>query len=139
MKDSIRFVPTMIQWVGFNSTTKSVVHSSRTEGKSSYNLTKLFSLAFNIVIVNSDKPLKLIIKIGGGISLSSMLVATYFLIQWLRGEITVLGYTSLILSIWILSGIIIFMLGIIGLYVGKTFEETKGRPTYIIKEMLNDH
>jgi dolichol-phosphate mannosyltransferase len=53
------------------------------------------------------------------------------------GKVNVSGYTSLILSIWLLSGIIIFILGVTGLYVGKIFEEVKERPYFIIKEVVN--
>jgi len=60
-----------------------------------------------------------------------------FFIKWLRGEVLVIGYTSLIISIWLLSGVIISTLGIIGLYVGKIFEGVKKRPIYIINKIVN--
>jgi polyisoprenyl-phosphate glycosyltransferase len=59
------------------------------------------------------------------------------MIRALRGEIEVLGYASLIVSIWLLSGIIIMVLGIVGLYVGKSFEGIKNRPIYVISEKIN--
>jgi len=59
------------------------------------------------------------------------------LIRYLTGNIEVMGYTSLIISVWFFSGIIILILGIIGLYIGKTYEKVKGRPQYIIKNRLN--
>ena len=64
----------------------------------------------------------------------SVFIAFYYLIMWYFGQIQILGYTSLIISFWLLSGLIIATLGIVGLYVGKTFEGVKDRPIYIIKE-----
>ena len=62
----------------------------------------------------------------------------YNLVKWIFGDISVLGYSSLIISIWFLSGCILIMLGIVGLYIGKTFEQVKNRPIYIIEEKVND-
>ena len=138
MRESIRFFPTMVKWVGFKTTKVSVEHASRFEGKTSYNFKKLVKLAVDIILAYSDKPLLLMIKIGGLISLGSICVAAYYLIKWAMGDITVMGYTSLIVSVWFLSGVIIATLGIVGLYVGKTFEGVRNRPLYIIKKTVND-
>ncbi len=137
MKDHIRYFPTMSQWVGFNKAYMEVKHSKRETGKSSYSFGKLFNLAFNNIIAFSDKPLRLTIKFGLVISLVSLFFGFYFIYKYLSGEIAIMGFTSLILSIWFLSGILIFILGIVGMYIGKTFEKVKGRPTYIIKEKIN--
>jgi glycosyltransferase involved in cell wall biosynthesis len=137
MKESIRYFPTMIKWVGFNSTKLDVQHDSRLEGKTSYNFKKLTNLALDIILAYSDKPIRLLIKFGIIVTFSSVLIAIYYAFQWLSGEIVVMGYTSLIISIWLLSGIIISTLGIIGLYVGKTFEGVKNRPIYVIKKIIN--
>ncbi|MDU1889950.1 MAG: glycosyltransferase family 2 protein [Dysgonomonas sp.] len=137
MRESIRSFPTMIKWVGFKNTKVPVEHSSRYEGKTSYNYKKLFNLALSIILAYSDKPLRLAVKTGVFISFLSILAALYTLILWLLGEIAVMGYTSLIISIWFLSGIIIITLGIVGLYVGRTFEGVKNRPIYIISDKIN--
>ena len=137
MNDHIRYFPTMSRWVGFNSANLPVKHSDRAEGKSSYSFRKLLSLAFNNMIAFSDKPLWLMVKFGAFISFISFLIGLAYLIQFLTGNISEPGFTSLILSIWLLSGITIFMLGIVGIYVGKTFEKAKGRPNYIIHKNLN--
>ncbi|PIV93347.1 MAG: glycosyltransferase [Flavobacteriaceae bacterium CG17_big_fil_post_rev_8_21_14_2_50_33_15] len=137
MKESIRYFPTMIKWVGFKSAKLDVQHDSRLEGETSYNFKKLTNLALDIILAYSDKPIRLLIKFGIIVTFSSVLIAIYFVFQWLSGEIIVMGYTSLIISIWLLSGIIISTLGIIGLYVGKTFEGVKNRPIYIIKKLIN--
>ncbi|VBB44614.1 Glycosyl transferase family 2 [uncultured Paludibacter sp.] len=137
MKDQIRFFPTMIQWVGFRKFYLPVKHSERFEGKSSYNFKNLFRLALNSIIAFSDKPLRLTVKAGFLITILSLLVMIVYFIMYLTGHIKVLGFTSLILSFWFLSGIIIFILGFVGLYIGKMFEKVKDRPTFIIQDKLN--
>ena len=99
---------------------------------------KLINLSIDIILAYSDKPIRLLIKGGGIISIISMLIALIYFIKWLRGEIIILGYTSLIISIWLLSGIIISTLGVLGLYIGKTFEGVKKRPIYIIDKKINE-
>ena len=137
MRESIRYFPTMVKWVGFKSTKVNVKHDERNEGESSYNLKRLINLALDIILAYSDKPIRLLIKTGLLISGISVLVALIYFIKWLKGDALVLGYTSLIISLWLLSGIILSTLGIIGLYVGKTFEGVKNRPIYIIDKRTN--
>jgi polyisoprenyl-phosphate glycosyltransferase len=137
MNDHIRYFPTMSQWVGFKKAYLPVVHAAREEGKSSYTLAKLLELAFNNMIAFSDKPLRIAIKSGLYISLFSLLIGIFYVYKYLNGEIVVMGYASLIVSLWFLSGMIIFILGVVGLYIGKTFERVKDRPIYIIDKILN--
>lgn len=134
MREHIRYFPTMIKWVGFRRTTIDVTHSYRPGGESAYNLSKLVNLALDIILAYSDKPLRLTVKAGILISFTSLLFALYVVVQALTGAYFVLGYASLIFSIWLLSGLIIFILGIVGLYVGKTFEGVKNRPVYLVME-----
>lgn len=137
MKDHIRFFPTMVQWVGFNRVKLPVKHNERAEGESSYSWRSLLKLAFNNIIAFSDKPLRITVKFGILVSSISALIGFYYLSLYLRGEIVVLGFASLIISIWFLSGVIIFILGISGIYIGKMFEQTKDRPIYIVDKTIN--
>lgn len=137
MKDHIRFLPTMSQWVGFKKTKLEVLHSKRFQGASSYSFKKLTDLAVNNIIAFSDKPLRLTIKLGFFISLVSFAFALFYLLLYLTNNIKVPGFTSLMLSIWFLSGIIIIILGVLGLYIGKIFDKVKNRPIYIVEEYLN--
>ncbi|MBL4710300.1 MAG: glycosyltransferase family 2 protein [Flavobacteriales bacterium] len=137
MKDQIRYFPTMIQWVGFNKTSIQVNHSEREEGKSSYSLKKLIALAFNNIIAFSDKPLRITIKCGVTISFLSFIMGIYYLILYIKGDIFQLGFTSLILSIWFLSGIIILTLGVLGIYLGKVFDKVKERPSFLVNRTEN--
>jgi len=137
MNDYIRYFPTMVQWVGFSKTKLPVEHQEREAGKSTYNLKKLLTLALDNIIGFSDKPLRLTVKFGIFISSIAGLIGCLYLYKYLTGEITVLGYASLIISIWFLSGVIIFILGITGIYIGKIFEKVKSRPLYIIDKKIN--
>jgi dolichol-phosphate mannosyltransferase len=137
MNDSIRYFPAMVQWVGFKSTRVDVEHSSRTQGESTYSFKKMVRLAINIIISFSDKPLRLVAQGGLILSGASFAVGLIFLVGYLLGVIKVVGYTSLIISIWLTAGINIFVLGLVGIYVGKAFEKIKGRPIYIVDEDLN--
>lgn len=135
MGDYIKSFPLFSNWVGYNSTSIPVEHAERDSGESSYNLSKLLSLAFNTILSFSNKPLKLFVKFGVLISTLSFLIGLYNIYKVLNGEIIVLGYTSIIVSIWFLSGIIITTIGITGIYIGKIFDQTKNRPVFIIDEI----
>jgi len=137
LREPMRGFSPMVNWVGFKSTSIKVEHGSRFEGKSTYNWSRMISLAMDIAIAYSDKPLKITVKIGFIISLISILFAGFNIIKFFLGEIKQPGYASIIFSIWFLSGLIIFILGIIGLYLNKTFEGVKGRSLYIVDQKLN--
>jgi len=136
MRENIRYFPTMVKWVGYNIGFIPVEHSERFEGQTSYNFRKLFQLALDIILAYSNKPLRMTVKLGLFISFFSFIFAIYNVYRAINGEIAVLGYSSLIVSIWMLGGIIILILGVIGLYLGKTFDGVKNRPIYIIKEKI---
>lgn len=138
MRESIRIFPIMVRWVGFTSTKLDVAHASRTVGKSTYTFNKMLHLALDIILAYSDKPIRVAIKFGLFIAILSFLFAILFLYQYIAGIITVPGYASLIISIWFFSGILIAIIGIVGLYVGKTFEGVKKRPIYVVKTKLNN-
>lgn len=137
MREPIRFFPAMVKWVGFKVVKMSVGHQARDEGSSNYNFKKRLKLAMDIVLANSDKPLRIIVKFGFIVSLLAAIIGLVFIVRYLTGQITVLGYTSLMISIWFVGGMFFMLLGIIGLYIGKIFEAAKGRPIYIVEEMIN--
>ena len=88
------------------------------------------------MLAYSDKPLRLLVKGGILVAVMGFLFALYTFIQYFRNEILVPGYASIIISIWILAGFILSTLGMVGLYVGKTFEGVKNRPIYIIEKIV---
>jgi len=137
MGDQIRYFPAMVRWVGYKSGSLEIEHAERSEGKTSYSLGRLVTLATNVMLSFSDKPLKIVVVFGFFMSLVSLFFAGFTLVRYLFGEIPVTGWTSLIISIWFLSGLLLTVLGIVGLYIGKTFEKVKNRPLYIIMESIN--
>lgn len=136
ISDYIKFFPLFVDFVGYKSTSIVVEHASRDSGATSYSFSKLISLAFNSILSFSNKPLKIFVKFGLIVSLASVCIGTYYIIEAINNKIEVLGYTSIIVSIWFLSGIIITTIGVTGIYVGKIFDQTKNRPVFIIDEMI---
>ena len=128
MPETIRYFPTMVRWVGFQATTLDVVHGPKLRGRSSYTLKKLLNLALDICLANSDKPLRLVVVTGFLVASAGFVFAAHTIYRAFQGEIVVLGYASLLVSIWILSGLIILITGVVGLYVGKSFEGIKQHP-----------
>ena len=127
----------LIHTLGFKKTTVDVSHDHRLEGESSYNLHRLLVLSYNSIISNSNRPLYLSVTLGFLMSLLSFLMAVYNIFAKFAGLNEVAGYTSTIFSIWFVGGLLLFMMGILGLYIGKIFDQVKGRPVFIISETLN--
>ena len=138
MGDYVRYLPTMVKWVGFETTTIEVKHDSRAIGKSSYNLRSLIRLGVNVVVTFSDKPLRLMVNVGLFISVGSFLLAILYAVLYFLEKIEVSGYASLIISIWFVGGVTITFLGLMGTYLGKVFDQTKNRPVFIVKQKIND-
>lgn len=136
MRESIRYFPTMVKWVGFRQTTLDVVHAEREKGSSTYNFKKLFNLALDIMLAYSDKPIRLTVKLGLLIALTGFVFALFTLYKYLDGDIIVAGYASVIISLWMLTGFLLVTLGMVGLYIGKTFEGVKQRPIYIVEKKV---
>ncbi len=137
LHEPIRYFPTMVKWVGFKKAYVDIEHGERYSGSTSYNWHKLFRLAIDIILANSDKPIRLIVKAGFVISFGAFLFGIFSIWRYLSGEIIVPGYTSLLVSVWFIGGLLMSVLGIIGLYVGKIFEGVKNRPVYIVEKIIN--
>lgn len=137
MPESERCFPLMVKWTGFRSTSVAVAHGKRPDGKSSYSARALIRLAMNIVLSYSDKPLRLVVKLGMFFSLFASLIVGLSVYAYLTGRTAVAGYTSIIASIWLLGSVTVFCIGIVGLYVGQLFQDAKGRPYYIVEQRIN--
>jgi dolichol-phosphate mannosyltransferase len=134
MPEAERCFPLMVKWPGFRSATVDIAHAGRAEGASSYSLRRLLHLALNIILSYSDKPLRLVVKLGLLFAMLSFVVVAASVIGYMAGNVAVAGFTSVIASIWLLGGVIVSCIGIVGLYVGRMFNEAKGRPYYVIDE-----
>lgn len=137
MPERARSFSSLVQYLGFRTTTVDVQHAARAEGKSSYSLHKLFKLSFDVIISNSNKPLRIAVGVGFVMSAVSLLLALYNVIARLVGIISVAGYTTTVFSIWFVGGLQLFVMGILGLYIGHIFDQVKGRPLYVVRDKIN--
>ena len=133
LREQNRAYPLFVNWVGFKRTNINIEHAKREEGKSSYTLKKLIDLAIDSIISQSNKPLKLSIKFGFLLSFISLLYAGWLIIRFFLFSIPTEGWTSVMVSIYFIGGLLFANMGILGLYIGKIFDETKNRPLYIIE------
>ena len=138
MREQLRFMGGLVQWMGFPTTSIDVSHSERFEGKSTYTLAKLWKLASETIIAFSDKPLRVAVRFGFLMAFFSFGYGSFILGRTLLYGSPIPGWNSLIVSLYFIGGIIIATLGIIGIYLGKTFDETKKRPLYIISRATFD-
>ena len=138
MGDYRRYYPLMNQWVGFKSCKIPVNHDSRTDGKeSSYSMRKRIELAISTAIAFSTKSLHLIVYLGSIITTIAVLIAIILVIKTIITGIDVSGWVTLFISMWLIAGILIMIIGIIAVYIGNIFEEVKHRPSYIVSEKIN--
>lgn len=137
MKEGARSFPSLVQFLGFKSCAIDVKHSHRFDGKSSYTFATLFRLAGDVIISNSNKPLRMITSLGFVVSVLSFVIALYNVLSYYLGFIQVPGFTTTVFSIWFVGGLLLTVLGVIGIYVGRIFNEVKGRPLYIVSKVLN--
>ena len=128
------FLPMMVSLTGLPVTLHtSDNRSDRAAGKSSYNLRRLIRIAIAIIIRFADRPLKLSVVVGLAFSGLSALASVVLLALWGLGWFTVPGWTSLMLSLWFLSGLIMAVLGVQGFYIGRIFAEVQNRPRIIVE------
>lgn len=125
-----------LQWMGYKQTSIDVVHDKRKTGKSSYNFKKRLKYAMDILFSQSNAALKVIIVFGLIVSFISALMIIITIIMHIFGDLK-MGWPSLIISIFFMGGINIFVIGIVGLYVGNIFTQVKNRPLYFIRTKLN--
>ena len=137
MPERARSFPSLVQYLGFKDTAIDVEHAERAEGKSSYNFYKLLKLGFDVIVSNSNKPLRLAVGFGFGMAVVSFLLAIYNVIAKWIGVIRVPGYTTTVFSIWFVGGLLLFVIGILGLYIGKIFDQVKGRQLFVVSDEVN--
>lgn len=134
-KEMDRSFGLLVSLVGFSKAEIDVEHAQRLSGKSSYNFSKRLNLAIDHILSHSNKPLMLALKMGFLFSAIALVCAIWLSIRVLFLSDVVSGWTSLIVSLFFLSGLIICVIGMVGIYVGKIYNEVKKRPLYIIDQM----
>lgn len=132
------FIRGIIPDIGFKSDYVYYKRHKRFAGKSKYSLKKMIAFAIDGITSFSVRPLRIIACTGACISAISLVALLWFFIGTLLDKSQVIGWSSIMCSIWLLGGLQIFFLGIIGEYIGKIYSETKGRPRYIISDKLLD-
>ena len=137
MPERARSFPSLVTYLGFRDAAIDVEHAERAEGNSSYNLYKLFRLSFDVIVSNSNKPLRMAVGLGFGMAALSFLLALYNLIAKWIGIIQVEGFTTTIFSIWFVGGVMLLVMGILGLYMGKIFDQVKGRQLFVVRDVIN--
>ena len=137
VREGNRTYPLLLHWVGFDVAYIDGEHAKRFAGKSAYSLTKSINLAIESICSQSNRPLRLSIQFGFLLSLASLLFALWLVIRYFLFHVTVEGWTSTMVSLFFLSGLLFANIGVLGLYLGKVFDESKRRPLYFVKERLN--
>jgi dolichol-phosphate mannosyltransferase len=139
MREQLRFFSGLVNWMGFPTVSIEVSHAERHNGRSTYTFGKLWKLAVDTIIAYSDKPLRLAVGFGFIMSIFSFVAGLSILLRSAVHGSSVVGWPSLFVSVYFIGGITISILGVLGIYLGKTFDEAKKRPLYIVMNTTFDH
>ena len=131
------FLRGIVPMIGYRTDTVEYERGERFAGESKYPLKKMLSFAMEGVTSLSVKPLRMITGLGFLIFLVSLVMIVYNIVRWAMGA-TVTGWASLACSIWLIGGLILLSLGVVGEYIGKIYLESKGRPRFLIRQVLED-
>jgi dolichol-phosphate mannosyltransferase len=121
---------------GFRISHISATRADRFSGKSAYTFKKLMATAIDLALAYSNKPLRIMVALGFTISGLSTITGLVILGMGLSGLVSVPGWVSVMVSLYLLSGLMLANLGIVGFYVGKTLEEAKKRPLYVLETVI---
>lgn len=131
------FLRGIVPLIGYKYAIVEYERNERFAGESKYPLKKMISFAFEGITSFSVKPIRLVLLTGVIMFLTSLIALSYSLLVWILGQ-TIQGWTTLVISIWMLGGIQLLCFGVIGEYIGKIYIETKQRPKFIIDKFLNN-
>ena len=131
------FLRGIVPLIGYPSDQVYYERQERFAGESKYPLRKMLSFAFDGITSFSIKPIRFILSLGTLIFIVSIAILIYSVIRHIIGA-TVLGWSSLMVSIWALGGLQLLAIGVIGEYIGKIYLETKGRPRFAVQDVLDD-
>lgn len=137
LREHSRSYPLFLKWLGFRYTTVDVEHAERYSGKSSYTWSKLINFAVESIVSQSNKPLHLSIKFGFLVASASLVYGLFLIMKFFFLSQPVAGWTSMMVFLSFLGGLLMANIGVLGLYLGKIFDEAKNRPLYIVKESVN--
>jgi dolichol-phosphate mannosyltransferase len=132
-----RFYGSTIKWLGFRRSSIEADHGERFAGKPGYNFKKRFKLAIDIIISFSERPLQFAVAMGIAMSTLSIFGSIWIFYRAIFWGFTQIGWASIVFAILFIGGITITILGILGVYIGRIFQEVKRRPLFVISEKLN--
>ena len=131
------FLRGIVPMIGYRTATVEYERGARFAGESKYPLKKMISFALEGITSLSVKPIRMITALGFLVFFISIAMLIYSVVRWAMGE-TILGWASLVCSVWAVGGLILLSLGVIGEYIGKIYLESKARPRFLIREVLED-
>jgi len=131
------FLRGIVPMIGYRTDTVEYERGERFAGESKYPLKKMIAFALEGITSLSVKPLRLITGLGFLVFAISIIMIIYNIVRWAAGA-TVAGWASLSCSVWFIGGLILLALGVVGEYMGKVYMEVKGRPRFLIREVLED-
>ena len=134
MPEQARFIRGMVAWIGFRQVPFAYDRAERLAGETKYPLRKMIRFAFDALTGFSSAPLKLASQVGIGLSIGSMLLILYLVYAWLSG-LSIQGWTSLMLVVVVIGAAQMFVLGLMGEYIGRLYNESKRRPLYVVQEV----
>jgi len=137
LRERHRFVRGMVPWLGYRSAPLEYDRAERFAGETKYPLRKMLAFAVNAMLSFSSKPLTMAIRIGFMTILAGLGGGAYMFYLKMFTDIPVPGLTAILLSIILFSGIQILLIGVVGEYIARIFEEIKGRPLYLVAETIN--
>ena len=137
MREQNRAFTLFLKWLGYRQVAISIEADARYEGKSGYNFRKKVNMAVQFITAQSNKPLMFSVRFGFFIAFLSFCFMIYKLIVYFVNGSAPLGWTSLIVSLYFLGGIILCAIGVLGIYIGYIFNEVKNRPLYIVRSVVN--
>ncbi len=134
MPEQARFIRGMVAWIGFRQVPFVYDRQERHAGETKYPLGKMIRFALDAITGFSSAPLKLASHVGLALSIGSVLLILYIAYAWLSG-VSIQGWTSLMLVVVVLGAVQMFVLALMGEYIGRLYNEAKGRPLYIVQEI----
>ena len=130
------FLRGLVPMIGYKSAIVYYKRQERFSGESKYPLKKMIFFAMQGITSLTVEPIRLITKLGLTVFIVSLFIMAFIIFQYLNGK-TIVGWTSLICSVWLLGGLVLISIGTVGEYIGKIYLETKHRPRYIVREFLH--
>jgi len=137
MPEQARFIRGMVAWIGFKQVPFSYDRDERFAGETKYPLRKMMRFALDALTGFSSAPLKLASLAGFALSIGSVLLVLYIAYAWIAGR-SIAGWTSLMLVVVVLGAVQMFVLALMGEYIGRLYNEAKQRPLYIVQELAGD-